>query len=122
MECLSLWPTHIGKKGRTLGKTYGIKARCYWEQPQGTHWEPRKHIGNLKGTKEKRKRFSLPTKNKLETNLNMFSPFPRKDGWICTFSYIFLFYFKSSTSSSQANFQYILNQFASHFLSFKIHY
>ncbi len=31
------------RKGRTLGKTYGIKARCYWEH----HWE---HIGNLKGT------------------------------------------------------------------------
>ncbi len=34
--CLSLWPTYIGEKGRTLGKTYGIKARCYWEHPWGT--------------------------------------------------------------------------------------
>jgi len=24
----------------TLGKTNGIKARCYWEHPWGTHWEP----------------------------------------------------------------------------------
>jgi len=23
-----LSPTYIGEKGRTLGKTYGIKARC----------------------------------------------------------------------------------------------
>jgi len=28
METLSLWPTYIGEKGRTLGKTYGIKAKC----------------------------------------------------------------------------------------------
>jgi len=34
-------------KRRTLGKTYGIKARCYWEHPWGTQWE---HIGNLMGT------------------------------------------------------------------------
>ncbi len=46
MECLSLWPTYIGKKGRTLGKTNGIKATCYWEHPWGTHWEPRQDIGN----------------------------------------------------------------------------
>jgi hypothetical protein len=32
-------------KGRTLGKTYGIKVRCYWEPREvivdlmGTHWE-----------------------------------------------------------------------------------
>ncbi len=46
MECLSLWPTYIGEKGRTLGKTNGIKATCYWEHPWGTHWEPRQDIGN----------------------------------------------------------------------------
>jgi hypothetical protein len=39
MKCLPLWPTYIGEKGRTLGKTYWIKAWCYWE-----------HIGNLMGT------------------------------------------------------------------------
>jgi hypothetical protein len=50
MEFLSLWPTYIGEKGRTLGKTNGIKARCYWEHPWGTHWEPREDIGNLMGT------------------------------------------------------------------------
>jgi hypothetical protein len=27
MECLPLWPTYIGEKGRTLGKPYEIKAR-----------------------------------------------------------------------------------------------
>jgi hypothetical protein len=45
MDCLPLWPTYKGEKGRTLGKTYGIKARMLW----GTHWEPMEHIGNLKG-------------------------------------------------------------------------
>jgi hypothetical protein len=32
-----------------LGQTYGIKMRCYWEHPWGTHWE---HEGN-KGKKKK---------------------------------------------------------------------
>jgi hypothetical protein len=64
MECLPLWPSYIGEKARNLGKPYGIKARCYWENPWGTHWELRKYIGNLmrtywklegniEGTKEK---------------------------------------------------------------------
>jgi hypothetical protein len=42
MECLPLWPTYIGENGRTLGKTHGIKVRCYWEHTgnlMGTHWE-----------------------------------------------------------------------------------
>jgi hypothetical protein len=39
-----------GEKGRTLGKTYGIKARCYWEHPWGTPRELREHIENLMGT------------------------------------------------------------------------
>jgi len=30
--------------------TNGIKVRCYWEHPWGTHLEPRKHIENLMGT------------------------------------------------------------------------
>jgi hypothetical protein len=50
MEFLPLWPTYIGEKGRTLGKTYGIKVRCYWEHHWGTHWEPMEHIRNLIGT------------------------------------------------------------------------
>jgi len=50
MECLLLWPTYKGEKGRTLGKTYGIKVRCYWEHPWGTHGKLREHIGNLMGT------------------------------------------------------------------------
>jgi hypothetical protein len=33
IECLSLWPTYIAEKGRTLGKTYGIKVNCSWEHP-----------------------------------------------------------------------------------------
>jgi len=32
-------PIYIGEEGRTLGKTYGIKARCYWEHPWEMHWE-----------------------------------------------------------------------------------
>jgi hypothetical protein len=51
MECLPLWPTDICEKGRTLSKTYGIKARCDWEHPWGTHCEPI-------GTKEKWKKSS----------------------------------------------------------------
>jgi len=43
MECHLLWPTYIGEKGRTLGKMYGIKARCYWEHLG-------EHIGNWKRT------------------------------------------------------------------------
>jgi hypothetical protein len=50
MECLPLLPTYIGEKGRTLGKTYGIKARCCWGHPWGTNGEPREHMGNLMGT------------------------------------------------------------------------
>jgi hypothetical protein len=41
----ALWPSYIGEKARTLGKTYGIKARCYWEHPWGTN---REHFENLK--------------------------------------------------------------------------
>ncbi len=40
MKCLPLWSNYIGEKGRTLGKIYGIRVRCYWEHPWGTHWEP----------------------------------------------------------------------------------
>jgi hypothetical protein len=65
MECLWLWPTYVGEKGRTLGKTYGIKAWCYWEYPWGTHWELE---GNMLGRKEKRKKSSPspPPNPKLE--------------------------------------------------------
>ncbi len=68
---LLLWPTYIREKGRTLGKTYGIKARCYWEHTWRAHWESREHIENLRrthwqlernmlGTKEKRKKINKP--------------------------------------------------------------
>jgi hypothetical protein len=56
MKCLPLWPTYIGEKGRTLGKTYGIKVRCYWEHPWGTHWKP---DGNLKGTCQKKGKIKI---------------------------------------------------------------
>jgi hypothetical protein len=39
MECLPLWPTYTGEKGRTLGKTYGIKTTCYWNTLE-------EHVGN----------------------------------------------------------------------------
>jgi hypothetical protein len=64
MEFLPLWPTYIGEKGRTLGKTYGIKARCYWEHPWETHWEPKEHIRNLIGTHRELERNMLGTKEK----------------------------------------------------------
>ncbi len=64
IKCLPLWPTYVGEKGRTLGKTYG--ARCYWEHLWGAHWEfdvnPlgtwREHVG----TKGKMKKILPPTK------------------------------------------------------------
>jgi len=59
MECLPLWPTYIGEKGRTLGKTYKD-----WEHPWGTHWEPREHIGNLMGTHWELEGNMLRTKEK----------------------------------------------------------
>jgi hypothetical protein len=44
-----------------VGKTYGIKMRCYWEQPWGTHWEPHGNLnGNMLGTKAKWKKSSPP--------------------------------------------------------------
>jgi hypothetical protein len=64
IECLPLWPTYIDEKGRTLDKTYGIEARCYWEHPRGTHWEPREHIRNLIGTHWELERNILGTKGK----------------------------------------------------------
>jgi len=41
---------YLRRGGITLGKTYGIKTRCYLEHPWGAHWELREHIGNLMGT------------------------------------------------------------------------
>jgi hypothetical protein len=63
MQCLFLWPTYIGEKGRTLDKTYGIKVRCYWDHPWGTH---REHIGNLMGTHWELERNMLGTKENAE--------------------------------------------------------
>ncbi len=40
LECLTLWPTYVREKGRTLGKTYGIKASA-------TGTTLGEHIGNL---------------------------------------------------------------------------
>ncbi len=66
-------PPIICEKGRTFGKTYGIKVRCYWEHPWGTHWKPREHIGNpLRtwgehvGNKGKKKKSSPPPKPKIK--------------------------------------------------------
>jgi hypothetical protein len=39
IESLALWPSYISEKGRTLGKTYGIKVRWYREHRWGTQWE-----------------------------------------------------------------------------------
>jgi hypothetical protein len=39
-----------------LGKTYGIKARHYWEHPWGTQWELKEYIGSRMGIRwEQRK-------------------------------------------------------------------
>jgi hypothetical protein len=37
-------------EGEDFRQNIGIKVRCYWEHPWGTHWKPREHIGNLMGT------------------------------------------------------------------------
>jgi hypothetical protein len=66
MECLPLWPSYIGEKGRTLGKTYGIKVRCYWKHPWGTHWEPRECIANMMRTHWELERNMLRKKEKLK--------------------------------------------------------
>ncbi len=60
----------LGEKGRTLGKTYGIKARCYWEHPWGTIWEL---DGNMLGTVGKKMRKILLQKKKIS---NFFIPIP----------------------------------------------
>jgi hypothetical protein len=44
MECLPLWPSYLGEKGRTLGKTYGIIKRGAIGNTCG------EHIENLMGT------------------------------------------------------------------------
>jgi hypothetical protein len=44
----------MGEKGRTLGKTCVIKARCYWEHPWEIHWE-------LEMNKGKTKKILLPS-------------------------------------------------------------
>jgi hypothetical protein len=57
-QCLPLWPTYRGEKGRNLGKTYGIKVRCYWEHIGNmgnilrTSWEHELY-GKMLGAKEK---------------------------------------------------------------------
>jgi len=53
IECLHLWPTYTCEKGRTLGKTYGIKYGVIGNTPGehienlrnilGTHWELEKN-------------------------------------------------------------------------------
>jgi hypothetical protein len=55
MECLPLWPTYIGEKGKTLGKTYGIKVGAIGNT-LGTLRACKEHVGN-KGEKKKIKVF-----------------------------------------------------------------
>jgi hypothetical protein len=65
-------PTYIGRNGRTLGKTYGIKASCYWEHPWGTllgTWG--ELVGNLKGTCWEQRRNE---KMELHTNIRHYFP------------------------------------------------
>jgi len=86
MKCLPLWPTYIGEKGRTLGKTYGIG-----NTPWGTHWEPREHIGNLMGTKEKWKKI-LPS----FSFFPFFLPFLSFSLSLHLISYLFFMFFSFS--------------------------
>ncbi len=66
MECLPLWPTYIGEKGRTLGKKMGLK----WGPIRNTLGE---HIGNLMvtwrervGNKGNMKKILLPPPQNLK--------------------------------------------------------
>jgi len=56
-----------------LGKTYGIKVRCYWEHPWGTHW----NLGNILGTHWELERNMLGTKGKWKKIL-LYLPPPKK--------------------------------------------
>ncbi len=66
------------------GKTYGINARCYWGhignlgKLLGTHWEPRKIIGNSLGTwrehvRNKGKKYLNPSQFYLLPTQNYYS-------------------------------------------------
>jgi hypothetical protein len=52
------------KRGKLWAKDMGLKQRFYWEQPWGTHWEPKEHIENLMGTHWELARNMLGTKEK----------------------------------------------------------
>jgi hypothetical protein len=60
MECLPLWPTYIGEKGRTLGKTYGTRRRAIGN----TLGEHIRNLGNLMGRHQELERNMLGTKEK----------------------------------------------------------
>ncbi len=67
MECLPLWPTYIGEKGRTLVR------QNMWEHPWGTYWEPREHDGKLLGTW----RVKINVKKQCETSQKWNAHWPR---------------------------------------------
>jgi hypothetical protein len=71
MECFPIRPTYIGEKGRTLGETYGIEVRFYWEHLWGTHWEHKEYIRNLMGTHWELEGNMLGTNGKMENNLSL---------------------------------------------------
>jgi len=66
LHCIYLWLNYIGEKGRTLGKTYGIKARYYWE--------PKEHVGN----KGKMKKMTPPHKQQQHDRQRQQRRRPRK--------------------------------------------
>ncbi len=80
-----LWPTYMGEKVRTLGKTYErLKKGAIGNTLQGTHCKHREHngnsmgepIGNLKGN-------MLGTKeNPLSSNLNLEEKKSRHFEWV----------------------------------------
>jgi hypothetical protein len=106
MEYIVLWPSYVGEKRRTLGKTYGIKARCYWEHPWGTHWEPREHIENLMRTHLQLERNMLRTKGLgfrvvSESLVQSVSMDQCKDNWknICLKPNYFILFFNNYFSN-----------------------
>jgi hypothetical protein len=90
MECLRLWPSYIGEKGRTLLKTYGIKARCYWEHSWGTPWE---HVVN--NGKMEKKNLPCPKlkRKKLGYLLSLFAFMQLYEHCVGSWAAMFVFFF-----------------------------
>jgi len=62
------------RRGGLWAKQIGLKVRCYWEHPWGTHWKPREHLGNLMRTHWEH----VNNKGKMKKNPPSHPPHPPK--------------------------------------------